>query len=379
MKRKALFFLIVLLIVALLNGCNASNKSIIEDLEYELTDGEVVITGYTGTDRKLSLPDEIADRPVTEIGAYAFSKYDMTDIELPKSITKIGDGAFSECKCLTDIVIPEGVTQIGEGAFYKCEALKKVDLPDSLQRIEDGAFNSCCALENINVADDLEYVGEGSFAYCDALCNEEYRLVRATIWSTEIQYNYDADGILYEEIYGEDKEREVIKVQFEYDSQGRVLSEKAISEEGEAVQVTTWEYFEDSSRKTIITSDSPYYFVNYYNYRGELQCELMYSQNGTQLTRTDYEYGPWNLERIIANGEEGWSDSYCEVECDRYGNITRKTLYDGNFYEYDGELMEVIEFIYDAAGNCIREEMIETSSGEAYSEVLCTYEYEKVK
>ena len=40
-----------------------------------------------------------------------------------KSVTSIGDGAFSMCLALTSVTIPEGVTSIGSRAFFKCSAL----------------------------------------------------------------------------------------------------------------------------------------------------------------------------------------------------------------------------------------------------------------
>jgi hypothetical protein len=40
-------------------------------------------------------------------------------VEIPDSVTSIGNYAFRNCGSLTSVVIPDSVTSIGVGAFYK--------------------------------------------------------------------------------------------------------------------------------------------------------------------------------------------------------------------------------------------------------------------
>ncbi len=42
---------------------------------------------------------------------------ELTDIEIPDSVTSIGDFAFCICKSLTSVTIPDRVTSIGNSAF----------------------------------------------------------------------------------------------------------------------------------------------------------------------------------------------------------------------------------------------------------------------
>lgn len=112
-----------------------------ENLEYTVTNGEVTITRYAGTDEAVTVPAEIDGKPVTVIGDGAFTVSKAKNIQLPKSITKIGMMAFmgstdaiinlTDLKNLTyigayafvdtglsgDLVLPEAVTEIGAGAF----------------------------------------------------------------------------------------------------------------------------------------------------------------------------------------------------------------------------------------------------------------------
>lgn len=47
---------------------------------------------------------------------------EVTDLEIPEGVTRVGAGAFCGCYGLTSVTIPEGV-EIGEGAFSGCDKL----------------------------------------------------------------------------------------------------------------------------------------------------------------------------------------------------------------------------------------------------------------
>ena len=47
-------------------------------------------------------------------------------IEIPDSVTYIGDNAFRDCTSLVSITIPDSVTSIGNDAFYDCTSLETV-------------------------------------------------------------------------------------------------------------------------------------------------------------------------------------------------------------------------------------------------------------
>lgn len=55
-------------------------------------------------------------------------------INIPDSVTSIGNGAFSDCKSLLNINIPNGVTNIGQGAFKNCGSLSPQVKSDIIQR-----------------------------------------------------------------------------------------------------------------------------------------------------------------------------------------------------------------------------------------------------
>lgn len=158
MKKIITIILSILLILILcLSLCSCSQSvSPIEDFEYEFNDGTVTITGYTGTDLEIVIPDTIEERPVTVIGKHAFSEYDMTSIVLPDTVTAIEYGAFDYCKLLEKIDIPDSVTHISSEAFRGCENLKEVNLGKGLTKISGGAFEGC-SLKSIHIPDNVTY------------------------------------------------------------------------------------------------------------------------------------------------------------------------------------------------------------------------------
>ncbi|MBQ4198397.1 MAG: leucine-rich repeat protein, partial [Kiritimatiellae bacterium] len=79
---------------------------------------------------KVVLPDWIKIVELQE-GAFA-GCYNMTEIELPDSLTKIGSRAFSECSSLLEIYIPQNVEDIANDCFQYCSSLRVVYAPKTL-------------------------------------------------------------------------------------------------------------------------------------------------------------------------------------------------------------------------------------------------------
>ncbi|MFI3239601.1 MAG: leucine-rich repeat domain-containing protein, partial [Bacteroidales bacterium] len=93
----------------------------------------------------------------------------LTAIDLPDSLTKIGEAVFYNCTSITAIDLPDSLTEIGEAAFAVCTSLTSIDLPDSLTEIGSYAFYYCTALTSIDLPDSLTEIGTYAFYYCTAL------------------------------------------------------------------------------------------------------------------------------------------------------------------------------------------------------------------
>ena len=112
-----------------------------------------VITGYTGAETALVLPDRTPDGTVVrEIGYKAFSgSGSLESVELPVTLTVIGMDAFSHCVLLDDIAFPRGLQRIEQDAFNDCPALVRVDIPDTVAFIGASAFFGCEGLMTANL------------------------------------------------------------------------------------------------------------------------------------------------------------------------------------------------------------------------------------
>lgn len=63
----------------------------------------------------------------------------------------LGDYSFYKCKDITEIELPASITRILKNVFYGCESLKKIDLPATVEQIEGNPFQHCFSLERIEI------------------------------------------------------------------------------------------------------------------------------------------------------------------------------------------------------------------------------------
>ncbi|MBQ4033905.1 MAG: leucine-rich repeat protein, partial [Paludibacteraceae bacterium] len=89
----------------------------------------------------INLPDTL-----THIGERAFRNCGMLkEIELPGT-PSICDRTFENCASLESVVLKSGVTEIGKQAFCDCEKLTSVSFPNTVKTIHSEAFRNCASL-----------------------------------------------------------------------------------------------------------------------------------------------------------------------------------------------------------------------------------------
>lgn len=134
----------VLLLSVLPIASFAATTPTYNNLEYKVTNGEVTITRYIGSEEPeaVTVPAEINGSPVTAIGDGAFTVSKTTSIQLPKSITKIGMMAFmGSTNAIINLADLENLTYIGAYAFVDTGLSGDLVLPESVTDIGAGAFS----------------------------------------------------------------------------------------------------------------------------------------------------------------------------------------------------------------------------------------------
>ena len=107
---------------------------------------------------------------VTKIGEYAFySNNNLKRITLSESVSVIERLAFGYCEALTEVEISGMKETFGDGAFYYCGSLEKVIIADGVAVVGDNAFSGCEKLSDVILAEGITEIGSGAFGECSSL------------------------------------------------------------------------------------------------------------------------------------------------------------------------------------------------------------------
>ena len=170
-------FLLLLLLLSLPTKVSAT----VEDYLYTSTGAEVTITAYLGPGGGVVVPDTIEGKPVTKIGALAFSYHsEITAITVPDSIERIGIYAFTGCANLRTASIGNGVTFMDDYVFAGCTSLTSVTIGGGITSIGNMAFNDCTVLSAIYFEGNAPSLGSWPFGRADLVTI--FRLPAATGW-----------------------------------------------------------------------------------------------------------------------------------------------------------------------------------------------------
>ena len=105
---------------------------------------------------------------VTIIENDAFSSTQLTSIRIPGNATQ-WERAFAGCSKLTTVIIESGIKKIEKGAFANCTGLTSVSIPNSVTVISESAFSSCTALTSIDIPNSVTEISSTAFSGCKSL------------------------------------------------------------------------------------------------------------------------------------------------------------------------------------------------------------------
>lgn len=116
------------------------------------------------------LKEVILPSNLKEIGQYAFSDcVALTNISVPEGVSVLQEGTFYGCYKMSGVTLPSTLTYIGDSCFMRCNALTHIDLPQGLLEIDYNAFSNCSNLTSLTIPDSVNNINSGAFANCSNL------------------------------------------------------------------------------------------------------------------------------------------------------------------------------------------------------------------
>ena len=191
----------------------------------------IEITGFDNSISDVVIPSEIEGLPVTAISVGAFYLSTITSIEVPDSVTSIGEMAFLGCTSLKSVKLSTGVAKIDKNAFGSCSALQEIQvakdnpnfsslngvlyskkqdtlviypaaktdaayiIPSGVTSVAMYAFSENPYLETLTIPNSLIKVGDSAFYNCKNLRAVSYN-------GTEEEWNQITIGLLNEKLTG---------------------------------------------------------------------------------------------------------------------------------------------------------------------------------
>ncbi len=119
-------------------------------------------------------------------------------IELPQSLTTIGEAAFSSCKSLNYVNIHNGITTIEARAFWDCDNLKAISIPDSVTLMRQEVFQGCENLEYVRLGSGFSTISSSVFSGCNLL---ETLTIPSNVTTIGVQFlskNASLKGVYYQ-------------------------------------------------------------------------------------------------------------------------------------------------------------------------------------
>lgn len=119
-----------------------------------------VLLKYNGSAKRVDIPGS-----VTEIGEDAFAENEeIEEVYIGRGVQIINSAAFNECSNLRKVVLPVGLVEIRDWAFSDT-AIREISIPSGVRVIGEGAFSGT-ELKNVSIPGSVEKLERQAFEYC---------------------------------------------------------------------------------------------------------------------------------------------------------------------------------------------------------------------
>lgn len=119
MKKLISILLCIALLMCVFTSALPSFALSYNGFTYEIVDDSVIITGYTGSETKITIPSQINGLNVEKISDNAFKdNKNIMSVTVSSGVKDVGAGAFENCTSLATISLPDTIIHIGEKAIY---------------------------------------------------------------------------------------------------------------------------------------------------------------------------------------------------------------------------------------------------------------------
>lgn len=133
--------------ISLIDSSGTSYKKIIQPTKIQFAYGTTIVDMYYFNNQSKYITEMIIPNTVNVIES--IGQIGVISINIPDSVTTIGNNAFEYCSSLTSVTIPNSVTSIGISAFQGCSSLTSVTIGNSVTSIGSNAFNGCTNLSSV--------------------------------------------------------------------------------------------------------------------------------------------------------------------------------------------------------------------------------------
>ena len=98
------------------------------DFVYREIDGGLSVVSYHGSDGIVRIPEYVLGRPVVAICDSAFRSSGITELIIPKNVTRVGHFAFASCAGLRSLTLWSSAGCLDESALSGCVTLSEINV-----------------------------------------------------------------------------------------------------------------------------------------------------------------------------------------------------------------------------------------------------------